>query len=134
MKKVTIELSDESYGEMINLTNWMNEKNKLTGRSIVNNYTIEDFIKGSAITNMEQIEKFIPLSNQVILSKVKNRFKDIAKERNIRQIDIANTLGMNKSNLSVIFNNKEFPRMDTFFKIWALLRCPPIHRCIYFED
>lgn len=134
--KITIDIDDQFYDEISNLVKWVNMDELIGNRRKASNYTIEDFIKGVLISEMEILNNLLsPVSQNVLeSSNLKNNFKEIAKRKNIRQVDICNKLGIHKSNLSAVFNNKDQPRLETFFKIWAILECPPIHKCIYFED
>lgn len=129
MKKITIELDGTQYQQLNDLINWINLDNQFTQNKT--NHTIEEFIKGAAISKLDEANRILFQSNG---TKMKNKFKQIAKERKIKQADIVRLLDINKSTLSLIFNNENQPRSDIFFKIWAILGSPPIHKCIYFED
>lgn len=133
MKKIEINLTDESYDEIMFVLNWFNFDNKIEGKHA---YRLEEFIKGASLNQSCMIRSFLITPHDKVTkeSKFRNRFKEIAKNKGIRQVDICNKLGIKKSNLSHIFNNDVQPRSELFFKIWALLGCPPIHECIYFED
>lgn len=134
MKEIKIYFTDEEFKQIKNYIDWVNLDNFIEMRE--KNYTVEDFVQGSALIQIETIDQFLNNRNINIneKSKMKNRFKEIAKKRNIRQIDICKKLNLEKSHISSIFNNRHQPSTELFFKIWILLKCPPIHQCIYFED
>ncbi|WP_405101467.1 helix-turn-helix domain-containing protein [Oceanobacillus sp. FSL H7-0719] len=69
-------------------------------------------------------------NNQI---KYHNKFKEIAALKNVSQRDVSRITGINPSNLNQIFNNtnKSNPRLDTFLKIWIVLGCPPLNKCLY---
>jgi len=135
MQEVKIKFSDKEYDEISNLVKWLNTVNKYTKKDDdYIDYIVSDFIKGSARTSVENIKGFSFKHNVGETTKIKNNFKQIANERGVRQSEICDALGINKSNLSTIFNNRSQPNIELFFKIWAYLQCPPIHHCIYFED
>lgn len=66
---------------------------------------------------------------------IKNRFKEIMKQKNIKQVQIHRDTGISESNLSQLLNNKN-PTMtlDSFLRIWIALDCPPIADCLYREN
>lgn len=133
MKKVTIEIETEDFNKIHDLLIWLNVR-----KGIKNNrtdYTLEDFAKGALLSRLEEMEKLISGTFAENVSyPMKNNFKLIAKERNITQADVSRIANINKSTLSLIFNNELQPRSENFFKIWIVLGSPPIHECIHFED
>lgn len=132
MKKIEININDDTYAKLSEIVNWLNLDNKI--QNIDDRYTIEDFVLGAAHNQSKMVEEYLIKPYDIEKKPVfKNRFKEIAKERGVRQVDICNKLGVQKSNLSHIFSNAIQPRSELFFKIWVLLGCPPIHECIYFE-
>lgn len=137
MKEIKIIISDKNYQRIDNLITWINTRDLLLNNNKEDDYrSVESFIKGAGIFMIEQIENINPTVPTPLRSETKfrNRFKEIAKERGIRQTDICNALGIEKSYLSTIFNNKNQPNAELFFKIWVILRCPPIYNTFYFED
>lgn len=112
---------------------WKNFNNSLSDKDI--KYTPNDFIIGSLLSKVDEIERIIPSDGIALESTgVKNRLKVIAKERGIRQKEICDKLDISKSHLSQIFNNRLQPNTELFYKIWIVLDCPPFHKCFYFED
>lgn len=133
MKKILVELEEEHYKQLNDLINWINMENKFSHKDMQHN--IEDFAKGAVISKLKEMDNLIQnLFSDNYLPAMKNNFKKIAKTKNIKQADISRIANINKSTLSLVFNNELQPRTENFFKIWVLLGCPPIGYCIYFED
>ncbi|WP_339229071.1 helix-turn-helix domain-containing protein [Oceanobacillus sp. FSL K6-2867] len=133
--RIEIEMKDETYEKIKNVIDWINLDNSFRGKSDTPEAKIEDFIKGAAISKLLDVESMSPLLNSKVEDglEIKNRFKAIAKEKKIKQIDICKRTGLKKANLSLIFNNEKTLRADTFFAIWLTLGCPPIHDCLYIK-
>jgi len=133
--KIEIEMKDETYEKIKNMVDWINLDNSFRGKSDTPEAKIGDFIKGAAISKLLDVETLSHLLNskEVGSLEIKNRFKDIAKEKKIKQVDICKKTGLKKANLSLIFNNEKTLRADTFFVIWLILGCPPIHECLYIK-
>ncbi|WP_404452018.1 helix-turn-helix domain-containing protein [Virgibacillus necropolis] len=137
MKKITIELSEEAYDQLKEITDLENLINRHRDKNRRDNYKIEEFVIGCIVDKIEQIKHF-ELVNPFIENNaqpvIKNRFKEIAKDKNIYIKDIADQLNMLSPNISKIFNNASQPRLELFIKIWIVLGCPPLHKCIYLEE
>ncbi|WP_067729633.1 helix-turn-helix domain-containing protein [Oceanobacillus damuensis] len=137
MKEITIQLNDEIYNQIHDLTELENLINRHRDKNRSDDYKIEEFIVGSIIDKLEQIKHF-DLTNPFIENNrqpvIKNRFKEIAKQKNIYIKDIAEQLNMQPPNISKIFNNVSQPRLELFVKIWLVLGCPPLQQCIYLEE
>lgn len=133
--RIEIEMKDETYEKIKKMMDWINLDNSFRGKIHTQEAKIEDFIKGAAVSKLLDIEAMSPLLNDGTAGsfEVKNRFKDIAKHKKIKQVDICKRTGIKKANLSLIFNNEKTLRADTFFAIWLTLGCPPIHECLYLK-
>ncbi|WP_010529777.1 helix-turn-helix domain-containing protein [Lentibacillus jeotgali] len=137
MKEITIQIKDDTYYQLKELTELENLINRHRDTNRDDNYRIEDFVVGSIIDKMEQISHFNqinPFIENDHQPVVKNRFKDIAKQKGIYIKDIADQLNMKSPNISKIFNNASQPRLELFIKIWIVLGCPPLHECLYLEE
>ncbi|SFB21960.1 Helix-turn-helix [Lentibacillus halodurans] len=137
MKEITIQLKDETYNQLKELTELENLINRHRDKNRHDNYKIEDFVVGSVIDKMEQISHFDAINPFMENSQqpvIKNRFKEIAKKKNIYIKDIAEQLDMQPPNISKIFNNVSQPRLELFIKLWLVLGRPPLHECIYIEE
>lgn len=137
MKKVTIELNDETYDKIKEITDLENLINRHRDKKRRDDYKVEEFIVGCIVDKIEQIKHF-ELANPFVENNsqpvIKNRFKEIAKDKSIYIKDIADQLNMLSPNISKIFNNASQPRLELFIKIWIVLGCPPLHKCIYLEE
>lgn len=106
-----------------------------------NTITIEDFIKGALwefLTMIDQHNESASIMGILTDSKhknyqIKNRFKEIMKEKKMKQVDLVKLTDINKTNLSQILNNKYAPGLDSFLRIWAALEYPNITDAIYIE-
>ncbi len=140
--KIEITLKEETISKiqkLVDLENFLNGSISNENRRV---YTVEDFIKGATMLNLNSFsepESLLYLSG--INEKNKNiryhtRFKEIAEELGISQRAISKITGINPSNLNQILNNttKSNPRLDTFIKIWLVLGCPQLQKCIYRVD
>ncbi|MBY7144334.1 helix-turn-helix transcriptional regulator [Virgibacillus sp. NKC19-3] len=137
MKEVTIQLHEETYDKIKEITELENLINRHRDKNRSDNYKIEEFIVGCIADKMEQINHFDsvnPFLNSNKQLVIKNRFKEIAKHKNIYIKDVAKQLHMKPPNISKIFNNVSQPRLELFIKIWLVLGCPPLHQCIYLEE
>lgn len=137
MKKITIELNEETYDQIKEITDLENLVNRHRDKNRRDNYKVEEFVVGCIVDKVEQIKHF-ELVNPFIESntqpRVKNRFKEIAKNKKIYIKDVADQLNMLPPNISKIFNNLSQPRLELFIKIWIVLGCPPLHQCVYLEE
>ncbi len=142
MKEIKIQITDEKYeqiSELVNIENFLNIK--LPPKQDKKR-TEEDFVKGLVnfylrdLSGVESLVKLAGLNDTENHPRYHNHFKEIAKAQNISQRDIIRMTGIQQSSLSQIFNNKweSNPRLDTFFKIWVALECPPITQCLYRVD
>src|SRR5699024_6098718 len=137
MKEITIRLKDDTYEHLKELTELENLINRHRDKNRDDNYQIEDFVVGCIIDKMEQINHFRPINPLIehgSQSVIKNRFKEIAKQKDIYIKDIAEQLDMKLLNVSKIVNNFTQRRLKLFIKIWMVLGCPPLHQCIYLEE
>ena len=140
--KVEIVLKEETIAKiqkLVDLENFLNDNISNENRRV---YTVEDFIKGATMLNLNS---FSEPKSLLYLSGINEenediryhtRFKELAKELGISQRTISRITGINPSNLNQIFNNtmKSNPRLDTFIKIWLVLGCPQLQNCIYRVD
>ncbi|WP_156288981.1 helix-turn-helix domain-containing protein [Oceanobacillus salinisoli] len=137
MKEITIQLKDETYNHIKELTELENLINRHRDKNRNDDYKMEEFIIGCIVDKIEQIKHFDsvnPLMENEGTAIIKNRFKEIAKKKNMYIKDIADQLNMQPPNISKIFNNVSQPRLELFIKIWIILGCPPLHQCIYLEN
>jgi DNA-binding Xre family transcriptional regulator len=97
----------------------------------------DEFINAAIFYYLQRIEKLKILTISGKLHqlnkpyKLRNKFKEIAKQKGIRPIDISELTGIDKANISTILNNKNQPSLDYFVRIWVVLGCPPIEEVLY---
>lgn len=129
MVKVCIELNDQEFEDISKKINLINHKNEIMNQH--QNYTVEDFVIGAIVDKLSFLNNIVSNQQSIIQDKlqINNQFKEVAKERNIKQVDICKKTGISKAMLSQVFNNKVNITMDTFFKVWIALECPPIQNC-----
>ncbi|WP_010649847.1 helix-turn-helix domain-containing protein [Oceanobacillus massiliensis] len=136
MKEITIQLNDRTYEHIKEFTELENLINRHRDKHRNDDYKVEEFIIGSIIDKIEQIRHF-DLINPFLGNGqpiIKNRFKEIARQKNIYIKDVAEQLNMQPPNISKIFNNVSQPRLELFIKIWLVLGSPPLQQCIYLEQ
>jgi DNA-binding XRE family transcriptional regulator len=103
--------------------------------------TAEDIIKGALwefLSQFEEAKKSNSIMAILLDAKntnylIRNNFKKIMHEKQMRQVDLVHLTDINKTNLSQILNNKYAPGLDSFLRIWASLDFPKITECIYIE-
>ena len=113
-----------------NIVNYKNNKIRLFN-TIEQYAKIEDFIVGCCLDVINRLttynEKITFGENSNIYQfKLKNKIKDMLKERNIKQLDLAEITGLDKVTINLIVNNRTVPTLEAFLKIWAALDFPPI--------
>lgn len=137
MKTITIQLKDETYDQLKEITALENLINRHRDKNRNDDYKMEEFIVGCVMEKIEQIKHFDVINPFVENDRqpvIKNRFKEIAKDKDIYIKDIAEQLNMKPPNISKIFNNVSQPRLELFIKIWMVLGCPPLHKCIDVDE
>lgn len=137
MKTVIIRLKDDIYDQLKEITELENLINRHRDKTRSDDYKMEEFVVGCIMEKIEQIKQFDrlnPFMENTQQPVIKNRFKEIAKNKNIYIKDIADQLNMKPPNISKIFNNLSQPRLELFIKIWLVLGCPPLHKCIYVDE
>lgn len=135
MISITISLKKETVNKLEKIVNYYNQYTKFNNKKW--DYTsMEDIIKGSVIRQIEIIENynnFIENDNLEKPFQIKNRFREIMLDQGLKQKDLVNMTGLDKSNISTIISNKNQPSLDNFLRMWIALRCPPIHEVLYRE-
>lgn len=132
---LNIELNESTINRIEKIVNYENSKNqlKLKDRPL---RSIEDFIKGAVIRELQKIEHFYALADFERLnkkSKLKNNIRQYIKYHKIKQRELAIVTGMDEGSISHILNNRNQPTLEVFIKIWVALNCPPIEEILYRE-
>lgn len=134
MEKVILEFPVSKLGQIKQLVEWNNYSDELMSTN--KQYTVDDFIIGATLEKLDFFNNIVinDQRNIDINHKLVNRFKTIASERDIKQVDICKRIGISKATLSQVFNNKISINMELFFKIWICLKCPPMNECFDFTE
>jgi DNA-binding XRE family transcriptional regulator len=135
---ITIHLEPETINFLHDVAQYENLKSKFkNGRPTIKE---EDVIKASINHFIKDIKNFY--KSQIIkdvsngLGKpyvLKNRIREILKEKGLKQQDLSAMTNIDKTNISLILNNKNQPSMDLFLRIWVALDYPPIEDIFYRE-
>jgi DNA-binding XRE family transcriptional regulator len=132
--EVPVRLRESTLQYIENIVTYENKKNQLFNKN--KPYaTVEDFIAGCCIEIIKKLETY----NEKIVHgfdiptnyKLKNNIKKILKDKNIKQLDLAELTGLDKSTINLIVNNRTNPTLDAFLKIWSALDFPPIEEILY---
>ncbi len=135
MPEIKIDLTEgtiQKIEEMLMMTNIFNEY-KYAKKS---EWDIESFIKGCVNREIQRYDQYYEFKDKVYNPKatLKNNFEKMRKENGYSQTQLAEVTGIQQTSLSKILNNKGQLRIDSFFRLWIAFDCPPIQKCIDFED
>jgi predicted transcriptional regulator len=135
LKGLTIYLKEETLSKIKQFIHYSNLNHIYKHKNIKDN-EVEEFIKGAIIREIERVEQYHLIKDQIFNpnKKFQNKFETLRKEKGYTQTYLAEVTGMNQVTLSNIMNNKKQFRSDNFFKLWVAFQCPPIEECIEFVD
>ncbi|AKO91930.1 hypothetical protein BEH_07340 [Priestia filamentosa] len=87
--------------------------------------SIETFYKINTLDDKKESKTFLKL-----------KFKDLLKESKtkIQQKDIAKFIGVDTGHISQVLNNKTFPSLDVFLKLWVFFGSPPLDKVIELKN
>jgi DNA-binding XRE family transcriptional regulator len=135
---ITVHLEPETINFLHDVAQYENLKSKFkNGRPKIKE---EDVIKAAVNYFIKDIRNFY--KHQIIRDVsngigepyiLKNRIREILKEKNLKQLDLCALTGIDKANISLILNNKHQPSLDLFLRIWVALDYPPIEDIFYRE-
>ncbi|WEG18527.1 helix-turn-helix transcriptional regulator [Alkalihalophilus pseudofirmus] len=136
MKKITIELNESTVKRLEELANYIDLENKLFYK-IEETTTIEELIKGSIIRQLWEMEVLLgdkKLNKDIEkVGVLKNRFKELMKQHEVKQIELAKLTDIDTSTLNLILNNKQTLSLENFLKLWTAFNHPPIRTVLYRE-
>lgn len=136
MKKITIELNESTVKRLEELANYIDLENKLFYK-IEETTTIEELIKGSIIRQLWEMEVLLGdkrLNKEIEkVGVLKNRFKELMKQHEVKQIELAKLTDIDTSTLNLILNNKQTLSLENFLKLWTAFNHPPIRTVLYRE-
>jgi DNA-binding Xre family transcriptional regulator len=141
-EKVILEipLSNETLYKIKRIVDFENLKNDLKGKD--RKYRTEiDFIRSSIVESINKFETYNhlityegdkSLGNRYF--ELKNRIKDVLKDKGMKQLDLCDLTGIDKGNMSMICNNRNQPTADLLLRIWVALDFHPLHEIFYREE
>lgn len=135
-KKFEILLKSEVVNKIEKVTLYKNISDELFNEGS-EHFSVEDFIIGCVYHYIKTIESNNSMSGLNDLGKpykLKNRFKEIIKEKKISQKELAEKTQINAGNISQILNNNNQPSLDYFLRIWIALDYPRLDWCLYREE
>lgn len=136
-KKVELYLSEETISKLEKVTLIENQKNSLWKEERDSYRQLSDFIKGLVIDYFDQIESESQISGFDDLGKpfrLMNRFKEISTKKGISQKQMSDLTGIDPSNISYIWRNRNQPSLDYFLRIWIALGYPSLNKCLYRDE
>ncbi len=137
-KPITIYLMPSTIEHLEKISNYLSvrEHRDVSIERIIK-AAIADYIDVMSPTSNAEITSLKSLifeTNQEKPYAIKNRFKEIMKQKGIKAVQIHRDTGISESNLSQLLNNKNLNMtLDSFLRIWIALDCPPIADCLYRE-
>lgn len=137
--EVRIRLKQSTMDSLEKIVQYFNMREKLINSDRKSDIiTVEELIRGSIIREIEKIETFnhlITYNGEQSLGHrkfiLKNRLKEVLKEKNMKQLDLSELTGIDRSNLSMIVNNRNQPTADFLLRIWVALDFYPLEKIFY---
>lgn len=136
-----IRLKRSTYDKLDSIVRYFNNREVIVNSERQHEViTIEQMMRGAIVREIEKIETYnhlITYDGKKTLGErgfvVKNRIKQILKERNMRQLDLCELTGIDRSSMSGIVNNNNQPSADYLLRIWVALDFLPIDQIFYRE-
>lgn len=136
--KFSIEMNLDTYSRLKDVVQYYNLFDKfynVDGEVL----TEHDLIIGAIKEILDKFETFSDskLNSDLTPKKnkpLKNNIKTYLKKRNIKQIELAQALGIDKGALTMYLNNYKQPPIDLFMDILAVLQYPSLDEILYREE
>lgn len=133
-----IKLNKENVDKIYKILNYYHTYKEFNGKNQWDNITLEEFIQGAVIREIEIIETYnhINSKGKKLTDRqypLKNRLKEIMAQRNIKQLDLAEMTGIDRTNINLIVNNRNQPSTEHLLRIHAALGFIPLHEMFYRE-
>jgi DNA-binding Xre family transcriptional regulator len=139
--EVRVKFKKSTMDKLNSIVNYINSRDQLVNSAKKETpYTVEEMIKGATVREIEKIETFhynvVRKGSKKLggTAPLKNRLKEILKELNIKQLDLSEMTGIDRSNISFIVNNRNQPSADYLFRIWVALDFYPLEEMFYREE
>lgn len=127
--KFTIEFSKERVNQIHDALNFTVYNNKFKNPKLPQDYNVEDFVTACVNVQIDLINTYYQHHEVVSSDKkyeVRNKFKSYMDIIDVKQKDLIEMTGINKSSVSQILSNKIQPSLETFLRIWIALGCPKL--------
>lgn len=102
--------------------------------------TVDEMIRGAIVREIERIETYnhlITHKGDISLAdgryELKNRLKEVLAEKGMKQLDLCDLTGVDRSTISTIVNNRSQPTSDILLRIWVALDFYPLDQIFYRE-
>lgn len=128
MKKITIELSDETLDKITTFVNYENMKNDVINHNKIL-LTRENFIEGVVCKAIDTFEKIGAINS--LEGRLQNNFKEILTEKEWSLKKLSKLTNIDSGTLSNILSNKRQPSIDNFLNIWQAFGYPDIESLFY---
>jgi DNA-binding Xre family transcriptional regulator len=139
--EIKVKIKKSTFDDLTSIANYINSRHYLKNDENKNKpASIEEIIKGATVREIDKIKTFhygvVRKGSKKIGGKapLKNRLKEILKELNIKQLDLSEMTGIDRSNISFIVNNRNQPSADYLFRIWVALDFYPLEEMFYREE
>ena len=137
--EITFILDDETIEFIDDLIRYENFRHKIKreGKIVYR----EDIIKAAIDYFLTDIRNYY--KKHIIESKrhlfvpplqLQNRFKDLMDIKLMKQVELSELTGINKTNLSHILSNKSQPGLDYFIRLWIAFDYPNIEDVLYKKE
>lgn len=133
-KKITINLSDDTYSKIEKIITYSNLRHELKPKlNMPYDHSIEDFIMGCVNLYLNKIEHLSQITNLNHSShgKLQNRIKEIIIKKGWNQKKLAELTNLDPGTISPILSNKTQPSMENFLRIWKVLGMPDLDKVFY---
>lgn len=139
-KKIRLEINlpHEDYEQIKKYVDNYNE-NIIISKNLCDYGTVENFVIGSikneinTIKNMNEVFCELKTRGYIRPIKLKNNFKEILKNMNLKQLELEEMTGIGSSDISNYMNNRKLFSFDHFMRIWISLGCPDITEIFYVD-
>lgn len=137
--EVRIRFKQSTIDSLEKIVQYFNTRQKLINSERQNDMiTVEEMIRGAVVREIETIETYnhlITYEGDKSLGNrkyvLKNRLKEVLKEKGMKQLDLVELTGIDRSNISFIVNNRNQPTADYLLRIWVALDFYPLEKIFY---
>lgn len=139
--EVKIRLKRSTMDSLEKIVQYFNMREKIINSERKHDLiTVEEMMRGAIVREIEKIETYNHLivheeSNSILGQKfeLKNRLKEVLSEKGMKQLDLCELTGIDRSTISTIVNNRSQPTADSLLRIWVALDFYPLDQLFYRE-